>query len=77
MIVYDRILEASEAARGTEFGVEKEDLVRRFLSNPLLPVFNLFADFFVSASAEALDLSRLKTRSQSASPKKKAKVSNS
>jgi hypothetical protein len=77
MVVYNRILEASEAARGTEFSVEKEDLVRRFLSNPLLPVFNLFADFFVGASAEALDLSRLKARSQSASPQKKAKVSNS
>jgi hypothetical protein len=40
-------------------------------------MFNLFADFFISASVEALDLSQLKTRSQSASPKKKAKVSNS
>lgn len=77
MVVYNRILEASEAARGTDFSVEKEDLVRMFLSNPLLPVFNLFAHCFVSASAEALNLSRSKTRSQSASPQKKAKVSTS
>ena len=77
MVVYNRILEASEAARETGFNVEKKDLVRKFLSNPLLPVFSLFADFYISASAEALDLSRSKTRSRSASPKKKAKVSNS
>jgi hypothetical protein len=77
MVVYNRILEASEAARETGFSVEKKDLVRKFLLNPLLPVFSLFADFYISTSAEALDLSRSETRLRSASPKKKAKVSNS
>jgi hypothetical protein len=75
MIVYNEVMDASEAARGTDFNVEKKVLARKFRSNILKQFFYLLSDFLVMSSAEAMELARSKTRSRSSSPKKKARTS--
>src|SRR5947207_8943460 len=75
MAVYKDVIDASDAARGTDFSVKKKVLVRKFRSNILKSVYNVLSDFLVTSSAEALELARSKSRSRSSSPKKKAKVS--
>jgi hypothetical protein len=68
------MLNASEAARGTDFNEEKRVLARKFFGNILKPVFCLFSDFLRTSSAEAMEIAQSKTRSRS-SAKKKARVS--
>jgi hypothetical protein len=72
---YGNILRASDEARGEDFTVKKR-LVRKLHSNPLWPFFNSLSDFLVTHSAEAIELVQSKVRSRSASPQKKAKISN-
>jgi hypothetical protein len=73
MIGYEHILRASEEARGLDFKVKKK-VVRKLFSNPLCPFFSSLSDFLITHSAEAIDMMR--SKSGSASPKKKAKISN-
>ena len=75
IVGYELILRASEDARDQDFTIEKQKLVRKFRTNPLATTFCSLSDFLVSHSAESLDLIRSKTRSRSASPTKKPKVS--
>jgi hypothetical protein len=75
MIVYNEVIDASEAARGTDFNVEKKVLARKFRSNILKQFFYILSDFLVMSSADAIELARSKTRSRSTSPKKKVRVS--
>ena len=74
MTVYEDFLEASECARGIDFRSEKQKLVRTFRLNPLGPFFYILSDFLVTPSAEAIEMIRSKTRSQSSSPKTKARL---
>jgi hypothetical protein len=75
MIVYERILNASEVARGTDFNEEKRVLARKFFGNIFKPVFCLFSDFLRTSSAEAIEIAQSKTQTRSSSVKKKARVS--
>src|SRR5208282_5428558 len=76
MLVYEDMLNASEAGRDVDFSKGKKILARKFQGNILKPFFCLLSDFLRTASAEAIEIARSKTRSRSPSPKKKAKVSN-
>jgi hypothetical protein len=69
------MLNASEAARGTDFNVEKGVLARKFRGNVLKPFFCLLSNFLKTSSAEAMEIARSKTRSRSSSPQKKARIS--
>ena len=73
--VYKDVIDASDAARGTDFSVKKKVLVRKFRSNILKLVYNVLFDFLMTSSAEALKLTRFKSCSRSSSSKKKAKMS--
>jgi hypothetical protein len=74
IVGYNDILRASEEARGEDFSTSKKNLVRKFRSNPFLHFYTLLSTFFITQSAEAIDMVRSKARSHSTSPKKKAKV---
>lgn len=75
MVGYNKIIRASEDARGVDFSMGQQDLVRRFADNPLDDFFCTLGDFLVTPSAEAIDLNQAKMRSRTPSPKKKARTS--
>jgi hypothetical protein len=55
MMVYNVMMDVSQAAEGTSFNLKEDVLARKFRSNILKQLFYILSDFLVMPSAEALE----------------------